>query len=154
MKNNAALQNAFALLSRRAYSEREIKQRLLQKNYDLEQIQAVIDYLAERGYLNDTALCSMLVRKYLQAGKYGSKAIINKINQRGIEPGIVQRTLEEYEFNELLQAEQIVAKQLSNTKKTVNYAKMGRFLANRGFSFSTISQVLDQFGVDKINNRP
>lgn len=147
MKNNAILQAAYTLLSHRAYSEREIRQKLLQKNYDPEQVQEVICYLAERGYLNDTALCGILVRKYLQAGKYGKKAIINKISQRGIEHSIIQETLEEYQFNELLQAQQILARQLSRSGKMIDYAKLGRFLANRGFSFSTISQALDQFDI-------
>lgn len=143
MKNSELLQAAYAILSRRAYSERELKQKLLKKGYDEEQINEAVYYLSERGYLNDTALSGMLVRKYVKCGKYGTRAIINKITQRGISSEIIQETMANHNFDELAQAITIIEKMLNKSEKADN-AKISRFLINRGFSYSIIRQVIEE----------
>lgn len=145
MKNSDLLQTAYEILSRRAYSERELRQKLLQKGFDEDQINEVICYLSERGYLNDTALCGMLVRKYTNCGKYGKRAIMNKILQRGIPSDIVQSNIEMHNFRELSNAIQLIEKVFNKESKPFDKAKTGRFLINRGFSYSTIQQAFECF---------
>lgn len=143
MKNSDLLQTAYAILSRRAYSEWELRQKLLQKGFDKEQMNEVIGYLAERGYLNDAALCNMLVRKYMNCGKYGKKAIVNKVLQRGVSGDIIQNTMAMHNFDELSQAIHLIEKVFNKESKSFDKAKTGRFLMNRGFSYSTVQQVFE-----------
>lgn len=146
MKNSDLLQTAYGILSRRAYSERELSKKLLQKGFDEDQITEVICYLSERGYLNDAALCGILVRKYMNCGKYGKKAIMNKILQRGVSGDIIQGIMAVHNFDELSQAIHLMEKVLNKENKPIDKAKAGRFLMNRGFSYSTIQQAFECFG--------
>jgi regulatory protein len=145
MKNNELLQTAFYILSRRAYSERELRQKLSKKYCDKDQIDEVVCYLYERGYLNDTALCNMLIRKYINCGKYGKRAIINKISQRGIANGMIREAMAAYNFDELSEAISLIEKLLNKSCMQLDKIKIGRFLINRGFDYSTIMQAFEHF---------
>ena len=65
---STALQEAVRLLSRRALSEKELRIKLGQKGYTSSEIDAAVDRLISRGYLNDEVLCKRLFDYYTNLG--------------------------------------------------------------------------------------
>ena len=64
-------------------SEKELRQKLLEKGYDAATAAYCTDWLAERRYLNDAEYARMLVRHYSSKG-YGSGRIRSEFLRRGI----------------------------------------------------------------------
>lgn len=69
--NNYALN----LLSFRARSEKEIKDKMLQKGYDLSIIDNTIQYLKEQGYLNDKEFAKAFIKDKMELSHYGKNRI-------------------------------------------------------------------------------
>ncbi len=60
---------AFYYLSRREYGKAELKQKLLDKEQDPEQIDALLDEFAEKGYQSDYRTTLMLIRENIRKGR-------------------------------------------------------------------------------------
>lgn len=143
-----ALDIAIRILSARSYSENEIRERLSTHGFDLEAINTTVSYLTDRGYLNDMDLCQSLVTKLQKSNKYSIRAIAAKLKQRGLKPDIIQDCLCQIEpQSELSIAMRLVKARYKNLSIT-DYAKVARFLANRGFSNTTTSRIMEQLFSD------
>lgn len=60
---------AFYYLSRREYGKAELKQKLLDKEQDPKQIDALLDEFAEKGYQSDYRTTLMLIRENIRKGR-------------------------------------------------------------------------------------
>ncbi len=60
---------AFYYLSRREYGKAELKQKLLDKEQDPDQIDALLDEFAEKGYQSDYRTILMLIRENIRKGR-------------------------------------------------------------------------------------
>lgn len=136
-QNNKALNKAVAMLTRRALSAEEVRMRLKDQGFDKLVVENCINYLLERGYLDDAALCSMLFRKFSHSGDLSKRALIFKLRRRGIEPALIQKVMdEEYDSTEeWRQALRVLNKQLGRRRALDwDQVKLLRYLATRGFS--------------------
>ncbi len=77
-----AKQKGLAILGYSAYSARATKMKLMQKGFSEEIADAAVEYLAEKGYIDEKRdairLCESLIRK-----KYGRKRIISSLCAKG-----------------------------------------------------------------------
>ncbi|MBP2640034.1 MAG: Regulatory protein recX [Firmicutes bacterium] len=146
-----AIEAAVRSLACRALSEQEIETKLRRQDFPSEIICEVISYLKERKYLNDTALANLISQKMIQDGKYGENKIVFKMRQRGIPEPIIQKTMQNFDrATELYSAIAITRKKFSVFNGS-DKPRIYRFLANKGFSGTLISQVLNSLKNDREN---
>ena len=134
-QESKAKAEVFKLLSRRDYSEKEIREKLLKKGFSEEIVERVVEYLKEEGYINDIELGERLKELAIERGK--SKLYLKKkLYQKGI-------SNIEISYDEELKAAVNLLKK--KYKKEKDYRKVLKFLINRGFSYGVASEAAKEF---------
>jgi regulatory protein len=137
------------MLSRRALSEGEIRERLAGKGFPHAEIAAAVRRLRELGLADDAKLCVQLVRSYREARGYGSAKISWALKARRFPPALVEETLRGSSSGE----EELSAASAALRKKFRGGLPPGRegagrayrFLAGRGFSPGTCRTAIGGF---------
>lgn len=127
---------AFKLLSKRDYFSYELKQKLLSKGFDKEEVDRVISYLEEEGYIDDEKLKERLKEKYLQKGKsslYIRKKLYSKKGESDIS----------ISFEEEVEA--ALYNLRYKYKKGKDYKEIVKFLSYRGFRYDVIKEALRRY---------
>lgn len=141
-----ALQQAIYLLSRRDYSQQELMRRLNLGRYEPEDIEAAVERVSARGYLNDNAFARNLYEQLNRTGRYGIRAIQFKLAQKGLAEAIISEITCDYDFEEEYErALRLVAAKFVSSSTGEQKQKIARFLSARGFADSTINRVFAQF---------
>lgn len=141
---NSCWGTAVALLARRMCSRYEVEAYLKKREYETAEICATLHRLAEYGYLDDLEVGRQLVKKY--GGRYGWQYIAAKLRQKGLfDPELLQALRELIDST----AERSSAAELlrKNHKRFIgangyDKNKAARFLQNRGYATSVISQTI------------
>ncbi len=140
------------LLSYRARSEKEIRDRLGRKGFGEKSIAAAVRSLREAGFINDAALAEQLRRQAIEVKLLGFGSARAYMMKRGLPGEVIESILEPDEDEELLNAQKLVDKKL---KTMGNYLtaderrKLWNFLARRGYSFGTIRKALKESGIEE-----
>ena len=129
------------MLGRCSYSEYNLRQKLQQKGYIIEQIDDVINRLLTYGYVNDNKLAKNLFDKYLQVGKYSLNIIICKLKQHGLPDDIIENMTNTYDSETEWSSALKIVNNRFKTLDGITKEKIYRFLAARGFSTSIIHRV-------------
>src|SRR5512135_2958704 len=74
---------AFALLARRAHTRSEIRRKLLLRGFPASDVEACLDDLASRGWLNDAATAASLVSSRSRGGR-GRGRIASELAAKGV----------------------------------------------------------------------
>ena len=134
---------ALKLLAKRALSENELRQHLTSQNHTSEVIDIVIGNFRQCKYLDDEALGQNLFAKYTASGKYGINGIIARLKNRGLTPHSISHAVRDYVDNNSYQSALTLVSRRYRRIQPGDCAKIGRFLAARGFTPNTIRKVLD-----------
>ena len=146
-----AYQYSIRLLSLRDYSEHKMRQKLLDKNYDADEIDEVIQKLIDMNYLREEEYRRMRVKTLLVKG-YGNAYIIKKLQQENLVVGnsLIDDLRRENDLQELNQVDYLIQKKLRGKsipsdweEKNKLKAKIIRFLASKGYSFDQIKDPID-----------
>lgn len=141
------LERAMRLLSRRAYSERELRLRLLRCEYSAAAVRETVKLCRKRGYLDD-ALLAHDGAADLSARGDGARRIRQKLQRRGLPPELIAAALEENAPNEPAAAQRALEYKLRLLRRETDPRKKRekafRFLAGRGFSADVIRDALDR----------
>ncbi|MEN9756769.1 MAG: hypothetical protein RL755_956 [Pseudomonadota bacterium] len=140
--DGAIKEHCLRLLTFREHSQKELRTKLIQKGYLLNDIQPIIDQLAHDNWQSDTRFAESYARHRLRKG-YGEIAIRYELKQKGIDfaldlHGILLTVAEDW--MDLLT--QVYCKKYGELSPVprLEWAKRSRFLMQRGFSSSHISQ--------------
>jgi len=133
---------ALKLLAIRAFSEKEMRRRLAAKGYIDENIEQSVLELRRVGYLNDDALAQTLFDNYFNSGKYGINAIIARLKKRELSAAAIASATRQHSVDQDYQTALQLATRHSKQQKSTSPAKIGRFLAARGFKSETIRKIL------------
>ena len=141
---STALQEAVRLLSRRALSEKELRIKLGQKGYTSSEIDAAVDRLISRGYLNDEVLCKRLFDYYTNLGGHGLLYILGKIKMRGLRTDCLNEQIADWRESgqEYEQAKIVAQQKFSRTGHVADKAKIARTLASKGFAPEIIVRIM------------
>ncbi len=131
------------LLTRREHSQKELLTKLMQKGFERADIQPVIDDLAENNWQSDNRFAECYARYRLQKG-FGAVAIRYELSQKGIDVAV--NTLNDIlltiadDWLDLLT--QVYCKKYGDIVPISrhDWSKRNRFLLQRGFSSSQITQ--------------
>lgn len=135
---------AIKLLRYRTYSKCELEQKLLNQGYKQVAVDQAIEYAIERGYLNDTALCDMLLTKYAEVNKYSLKEVYIRLKRRGLSTELIREKLADWdEMLEYQAAMKLAAKVLARDNSR-DMRKIIRHLSGKGFKATTVTKVLER----------
>lgn len=113
---------------------------------EYQEVNALIDKLIQKGYLDDEKLCMEQIQA-LSNSLYGPKQIISKLKQRGVKEDCIlacmeQSKLKEYEFALAYATKALRKSQKSSVTKTKN--TICNKLMTRGYSNNTIEKVVSE----------
>ncbi|MEO7921657.1 MAG: regulatory protein RecX [Thermoanaerobaculia bacterium] len=76
-------ESALAMLARRAHTRLELQQKLRRKQFETDEIEAVLDRLAERGLVDDRKTASSIVRTQSARGR-GRGRLASELSAKGV----------------------------------------------------------------------
>lgn len=142
--NKAILHTAIDLLSRREHSIKEITRKLLQREYERDEIDSVIVFLLDNNYLCERRYTESVIRKRVNKG-YGKHYIYQELKQNGIERYLADEVAENLEIDWYHLAQRTYSKRFGATEiaDQKEKAKRIRFLQYRGFSSDEIMSAIE-----------
>ena len=139
-------QKALEMLSRRPYSRRELKDKLLRRGTDEQSVEDCIAWLDEHGFLDDGEYAGAVARHYTAKG-YGAGRVKSELRRLGIERELADETLEALPENtEKIDA--YIARRLNDPKDRDSVRKIGAALFRRGYSWEEIRAALRRFDTE------
>ncbi|MDD6567989.1 MAG: regulatory protein RecX [Eubacteriales bacterium] len=133
-----ALNKCADYLSRRDYSVKELKTKLL-KSVDEVSAQKAVDRYIEAGYLNDEKYCQMLIEYLLRVKRFSLSNIKQECFKRGIDREIVEDKLSDFEIDNVSTViELIKTKYASKLNQENGKEKVIAALQRKGFYYSDI----------------
>lgn len=134
------MQAALRLLTRREYSQHELRQKLLQQ-FSLEEVDAVLDDLNKRQLLSDNRFLESKIRHRLQQG-YGPLRIHQDLRQHQVNEDIISQHMDFDEQFWVNQAIAVIHKKFGQLNLITIKIKIQRYLYQKGYSVSIIQQAL------------
>lgn len=136
------LNEAVRLLAKRAYSTKQLEEKLQQKKYANKEIEKIIHQLQSKKILNDFDVSNQIFEQYCRKNKYSLQFILQKLKQHGFSNSLINQILQETEpYNEYIAAEKLALQSLRRTKDP---SKLTQYLLSRGFKRHTINQLLEK----------
>ncbi len=86
---------ALKLIAIKDRTDKEIRTKLKEKNYDELQIEEAVEFLANYGYINDSRYAEHFTNDAINLKKWGKARIRTELLRKGVDRDIVERTLEE-----------------------------------------------------------
>lgn len=130
-KSRSALNSGLQLLARRPYSEKEVFEHL-SRHWPESDVNAAIAKLKELKFIDDAAFTAWYQESRLRSRPMSGKLLSLELKKKGVTMNYELITMNEPEL----------AKKALAKKKNLNWQQAMRFLASRGFSWSTIEGVL------------
>ena len=141
-----ALMTAVDYLSRQAYSEKKLREKLDRKGFPAEEIDDAVARLIERHYLDDTDLCAQQFMYLYNENRSSVRQICAKLMQRGFDHDLVRSVVPEDTFErEIAVAERLLSMKF---KPTDAHQKMMAHLYQKGFSLDTAHTAVRMFTED------
>jgi regulatory protein len=146
-----AKEKALRLLGRRARSEKELRDKLREKEYHPDAINNAIESMRTLGLINDLSFAQTYVHDLLLRKPSGKVFLKQKLRSKGIDIETIQKVLdsisETNDENEIaLTAARQILKRYSKSKKRLDNMKKKQLLAanlaRRGFNWTTINSTL------------
>jgi len=146
-QGNRAYNKALDLLDYRPRSEKEIKDKLKEKNFEGKIIEETIKKLLNLNLINDSEFAKMWVEDRKKLKPIGKKVLYLELIKKGIKKEIIEEFLEKItEEDELKTALNLVKgkRKFQSLPYEEAYKKVGSFLSRRGFPYQTVKEVIDK----------
>jgi len=138
-----ALVTAVDYLARQAHSEKKLREKLQRKGFPQEDIDAAIERLIERKYLDDADLCAQQFMYLYNESRYSVRQIFVKLMQRGFDKELIRSAVPpDTAEREAAAAERVLAMKFKPTDKK---QKMMANLYQKGFSVDTAHAAVRNF---------
>lgn len=144
-------ERALRYLARREYSRAELRGKLL-AHVDVaddfvpfapENVDALLDDLAESGYLSDARAVKQLLHS--RRGRFGTQRIIHELHHKGISAELIDDVLPDLKAGELDAARCVWLKKFGSLPHGAKEkARQMRFLQSRGFGFDVILKLFNE----------
>ena len=136
-------QKALELLSRRPHSRRELKDKLLRRGVSEEDAEDCVQWLSDRGFLDDEEYAGAVARHYAAKG-YGAGRVRSELQRRGIDRELAADTLSDLPDN-AGKIDAFLARKLTDVNDRETVRKVSAALFRRGFSWEEIRAALRRF---------
>lgn len=130
----------------RLRSEKEIRDKLKDKEFSLEAIEETIEFLKKTGLLDDT----LFAKLWVDSGKkrlFGLRRLRYELNKKGIDKGIIEDALESVsaDYNEADAIKEIVAlklKKMLHLDRACAKSRLYGYLLRRGYPHDKVYDAL------------
>lgn len=156
-----AREAALNLLSYRARSEAELRQRLRRKEFPDDVVEACLTELVEKGFVDDAAFSASFVRDRVRGRPRGSRRLVQELRAKGVElktaASAVEETLAAEDVTELELARDAARAwarrafggrgrpaQMDAESRLAARRQLYGYLARRGFPGEAIRTVMDE----------
>ncbi|MCH5315302.1 MAG: regulatory protein RecX [Eubacterium sp.] len=151
---NKALNKCGDFLSRRDYSVKELKAKLL-RTVDEKSADTAINRYVEAGYLNDDRYCERLIEYLFTVKKYSKYHVKQECFKRGLPEQLISEKIQDYLNESEYSAEDAIielinGKYASKLEKEDGKNKVISALMRKGFSYSDISSAFYRIENDEI----
>lgn len=139
---------ALKYIERYFRSEKQIENKLIEKEFDNKIIERVVFFLKEYKFIDDENLCKMYIQD--NKGKFGRLKLRNNLLNKGIREEIIQKYLDSISDDEISETVFKCAEkkylQLVNGGhcSKVIYRKLGEYLLRQGFDFSAVKPAINK----------
>lgn len=136
---------AFALLTRREYSQAELTEKLNQYALSPEEVSTLVEELAEQNYQSDQRVAEQTLASQIRKGK-GLQRIKQTLKTKQLDVELITEELQEIDWLE--QAYQLKVKKFGKAieKDPKLKARQIRFLQYRGFDMDIIMKAIARTG--------
>lgn len=139
------MEKAFSQLSARGRSVDELRQYLKKKNFSEKHVEETLDYMKEKGYLNDYDFSMSFVKEKIKSGKSGKDIIIRDLHRKGVGRKIIDKVIRESgaDVTDDDALFGLAMKKYMSVKDKENcFVKVSAYLRGRGFDYESINRVL------------
>lgn len=144
----SAYNYAISILARTPKSEKQLKQKMRDKGYDLIFIEKAIKKLQGKKYIDDERYCEMFINDKINISKYGKRKIKQALYEKGIDRDIIEDKLSKVtNEEETKRAYMIGAKKLRTIKEEdirKKTMKLSNYLVNKGFEYSAVKKAVSK----------
>ncbi len=148
-EENKAWNKSLRYLSYKSRTEEEIRKYLINNSYDIEIINLILERLKEQGYINDTLYAQNYIRQRISLNPKGKKMIAYELVNKGISEIETNKALDEIddevEYNMAIRLVDKKVKGYRSLEWESLQNKLGNYLQRRGFSYSLIIKVLQDY---------
>lgn len=132
---------ALQFLARRDHARAELQQKLQRFAETTEELDALLDDFAVRGWLSDARFAEQWTHQ--RSSRYGTLRLKQELRIKGVGDETIATALEEIANNEESRAREIWQKKFGSPASTPNErAKQARFLATRGFPLDIVYKII------------
>jgi regulatory protein len=148
----AAYAAAVRLLAQRPRTAREVRRWLEQRSYSAEVVNAVLQRLDDRGYVDDAGLALHFIVARAQRLGHGPRRLIHELERRGVERSTAEQAWElaleqgQLELSALLRRQ--LRRRVGNSRvglRGAAYRRVYNALLRAGFESSSIKAELDAY---------
>ncbi len=144
-------QRAFRYLGRRLHSKSELRTKLLQKRYEVDLINEVLDELEVNKYLDDSEFALVFSEEKIKSKKWSGQKLKAELIKRGVNSNIITKVLKKVisaddNYKHAFSVAERKFKSLSNRNldnKSIKM-KLNTFLKSRGFNYDVIKEVCEK----------
>ena len=134
------------------HSEKELRDKLINKGHSQEDIDTVLLELADKDYLNDKTFAQQVISDEINFKKNGPVLIANKLLKKGVEMALVSSLLtefydEEHQYQNCRYMANKKLKSLNNDDGISKKNKLGSFLVQKGFPWDMINRIFLEFEI-------
>ena len=133
-------QIALNYLARREHTRFTLREKLMQKGFLHQSVDAVLDILIQQGFLNEDRFCEAFIQKRIRQG-YGPIRIAAECKQYGINNDIIVSQLPQEEEFWLAIIQKISQKKFQSNPLPKEQMRQRRYLQYRGFKLEQIKKV-------------
>ncbi len=134
-------QIALEHLARREHTRFTLREKLMQKGFLHQSVEAVLDSLIEQGFLNEERFCEAFIQKRIRQG-YGPIKITAECHQYGINNDIIFSQLPQEEDFWLDAIQKILLKKFRPSQLRKEQLRQIRYFQYRGFKLDQIKASL------------
>lgn len=139
-------ESALRTIERAYKTEKEIRDKLISKEFDINSIERTIEFLKEYNLINDENYVKMYVKDKIK--NQGQNKIKYALMQKGINEGLIKEELSkvnsdsqrEVAYDLAVKKYNLLAKREDDKYKLSQ--KLYRFLTTRGYDYSVVSEVV------------
>lgn len=137
-------EKALRLLEFRSHSERELSDKLKRAGSLDEDIERVLEFCREYGFVNDEQYARRKARDLQNLKKYGRRRIGQELRQKGIAQDLIDLAVSELEDDEEDMLYPLVLKKLGGNFEKKSIDKCIRYFMYRGYGFGDIKSCIDK----------
>lgn len=145
-----ATRKALSLLSYKPRTEREMRDKLKENEYDDEIIGVTLERLISLGYINDYDYAITYIESRLST--YGMYRIKSDLFRKGIASEIVDRASSDCDVDQSDEIRELFAKKLKSCDGLTNekrYNRVMSYMLRKGFDYGRINKLFEEFNIKK-----